>query len=266
MIPANPTIDASLSHRSLRAIHFMVLLSIFGLLSGCAGWMRPPEHDPQALQWVTHWTGRNTEIENFKGLLQVQILAHGQTINGRAAVAGAVPDRLRLEFLSFIGQPLFSVAADGRTITLIDLREGKISRLEQTQKALERIVGMPISVRTLLEVLLGRPPVQEYIAAVRPAESETQCAVELKGRWHETVADILSDGCEHPDVLNVYDREGQWEYTVQWLKWQSIQGYSLPQRVMITSAEGARINFTIDRFWPDTPLPSSTFILEPPGN
>jgi outer membrane biogenesis lipoprotein LolB len=266
MNPNNPAGNRAASGRSNRPIGLVVWLSILMTLYGCAGWIRPAEHDETALLQVNRWVAHNAELEHFKGLLQVRIQVRGQTINGRAAIAGAVPDQLRLEFLSFIGQPLLSVAGDGRTITMIDMQEGTIHRMAQTERSMERIVGMPLSVRHLLEVLLGRPPVPEFGAAIWSQETVPGCAVQLTSRWYDLLADIRSEACEHPDVLNIYDREGKLDYTIHWLQWQVFQGYVLPRRVMITSAEGARIEFTTERFWPDTPLPPSTFVLEPPGH
>jgi outer membrane biogenesis lipoprotein LolB len=262
MIPSIPINDNVGHGRNTRRAVPVLLISVFLFLTGCAGWLRPVAHDETALKWVRQWVGHNDKLTYFKGLLQVQIQARGQNISGRAAVAGAVPDRMRLEFLSFIGQPILSIAGDGRTITLINMQEGKIHQLDQTGGALEKLIGMPLSVEHLLDVLLGRPPVPDYAAAIRLGEGDA-CAVELISRWYVPRADIQSDRCEHPEVMNVYDTDGKLQYTIRWLQWQLVQEYAVPRRVMVTSVDGARIEFTIDRFWPDTPLPPSTFVLEP---
>ena len=240
--------------------NLIILLCVIWVLNGCAGWLRPVEHDATALKRVTRWTDHNATLEHFKALLQVQIRARGQAVNGRAAIAGAIPDRLRLEFLSFIGQPILRIAGDGRTITLINIQEDSVHQMDQTESALEKIIGMPLSVQHLIDVLLGRPPIPDFAAAIR---GQSQCAVQLQSRWYKLLADINSEGCEQPESMILYSAEGQVQLTIRWLQWQTIQGYEIPRKVLITSVDGAHIDFTIERFWPDTPLPPSTFVLEP---
>ncbi|RJQ77346.1 MAG: hypothetical protein C4519_13595 [Desulfobacteraceae bacterium] len=245
-------------------IRLFFLVGVLCLVNGCAGLIRPAQHDQKALAWVTRWTERNASLEQFKGLMQVQIQTRGRTLHGRAAFAGAIPDRLRLDFLNVIGQPLFSLAGNGRNITVMNMQAGQIHILEQTDAALERFTGIHMSIEDFLDVLAGRPPLPEYAAAQVP-EGKRPCAVELKTQWHVLLAELQSDACEHPDVLKVYGREGELQYTIHWLQWQSLQDYAVPRKVLITSGGGARVDLVIQRFWPEpTSLSPSTFILDYP--
>lgn len=264
MNPCNQIREAALRPKAL-AVHagFLLILSMLPALNGCAWLVRPPENDEAALQRISHWAGFNAQLKQFKGLMQVRIQARGNTVSGRAAFAAAVPDRLRLEFLNPIGQPLIRLASDGRTITLISAQDNKIHHFKQNGNALERVAGIPMSIEDFLDVLIGRPPLPKKAAAQIRADSPG-CEVVLKSRWHEVLADIRSATCDRMSLMKVYSRNGRLQYTIRWLEWQSVQGYAIPRSIQITSVEDARVDLIIERFWPAASVPPSTFVLTRP--
>lgn len=240
----------------------LCLLQATATLNGCAWLIKPPESDADARQRLSRWTGQNTELKQFKGLMRVQIQAGGQTLNGRAALAAAVPDRLRVELLNMLGQPISSLAANGNAISLHAINEGQFYHWDQSGTALERFIHVPLGIEALLEILSGRPPLPDHAAAQVPTSAAGGCAVVLKNRWNNIVADLRSDGCDRIQILQVYNNEGALRYEVRWLAWQEIAGYTLPRTVQMISGQGDQITWNVERLWSDVTLPPTIFTLE----
>ncbi len=228
--------------------------------------MAPPQSDPKAAQHLTRWTEHNAGLKRFKGLLRVQIKAEGQTLNGRAALAGIIPDRLRVELLQTLGQPITSLVGDGTTIRVHAVSEGRFYQWDQTGSALERFIHVPVGIDALLEILSGRPPLPAYVAAQMDAKTEDACNIVLKDRWNSVVADLQCDAEGRIRTFRSMDVEGVLQYEVHWDAWQPVAGYNLPRTVRMISGRGDQVTWTLERFWPDVEIPPATFVLEGAGN
>ena len=149
----------------------VVFLGILGfLLSGCAWIVQPPQDDPQARALIEELDGRNPGLQNFKGMSHARFATQGRTLSGRIAWVAALPDRLRLEWLNPTGQPLTSVAADGRTLTVLNHHEQERYILRQSPDVLKDVIHVPIGIEDFLTLLAGRPLIPEYDAAEQRVE------------------------------------------------------------------------------------------------
>jgi outer membrane biogenesis lipoprotein LolB len=239
-----------------------LLLSALVLLQGCAWLMPPPQDDQLARQWVTQWASHNADLEPTKGLMRIEIISGGRITSGRAAWAAAHPDRLRLEWLSALGQPLMSLAGDGKTITLYSSADQTYRRFAQSRTALERLIRIPIGIEDLIDVLAGRPPLPEYAAArLAPGPG---IGVVLESRWHILLAQLQSDGSRRLHSMTAYDPQGGVQYRIDWLQWDTFDEYTIPREVRLTSGTGDQLTLRIDRFYTDTELPPETFVIAPP--
>jgi outer membrane biogenesis lipoprotein LolB len=239
-----------------------LLLSAVVLLQGCAWLMPPPEEDALARQWVAQWATHNADLEPTKGLMRIEIISGGQVTSGRAAWAAEHPDRLRLEWLSALGQPLMSMAGDGQTITLYSSADQTYRRFAQSRTALERLIRMPIGIEDLIDLLAGRPPLPEY-AAARFAPGPG-IGVVLESRWRIRLAELQSDASRRLHSMTSYDPQGGVQYRIDWFRWDTFQGYAIPREVRLTSGTGDQLTLLIDRFYTDTELPPETFVIAPP--
>ncbi|MBI5064198.1 MAG: DUF4292 domain-containing protein [Desulfatitalea sp.] len=249
-----------------RSLYILLFVSVLLILNGCAWLIAAPESDSAARQHLSRWTEHNAGLKQFKGLLRVQIKAEGQTLNGRAALAGIVPDRLRVELLNTLGQPITSLGGDGTTIRVHAVSEGRFYRWDQSGTALERFIHVPLGIAALLEILSGRPPLPAHAAAQMSAETEDACEIVLKDRWNNAVANLQCDGDDRIRMFQAFDIEGILQYEVHWEAWQVVAGYSLPRTVRMTSGRGDQVTWTMERFWPDVEIPPATFVLEGADN
>jgi outer membrane biogenesis lipoprotein LolB len=250
----------------IRFSFILLCLAASLFLNGCAWLIAPPESDPAAEKYLTRWSEHNAALKQFKGLLRVQIKAEGQTLNGRAALAGILPDRLRVELLHSLGQPITSLAGDGATIRVHAVSEGRFYRWDQTDRALERFIHVPLGIGALLAILSGRPPLPVYAAAQMDVKTEDAGGPVLKDRWNNVVASLQGDAEGRIRMFRSLDVEGGLQYEVHWDAWQQVAGYTLPRTVRMTSGRGDQVTWTLERFWPDVEITPATFVLEGPGD
>jgi hypothetical protein len=64
--------------------------------------------------------------------------------------------------------------------------------------------------------------------------------------------------------MTAYDPQGGVQYRIDWLRWDTFQGYTIPREVRLTSGTGDQLTLLIDRFYTDTELPPETFVIAPP--
>lgn len=240
----------------------MVLLCTAVGPAGCARLVRPPLDDAAARQRIIQWSENNQGLSAMKGLMRIQIEARGDRMGGRVAWAAMLPDRLRLEWLNPLGQPLMSLAGDGRTITLYSFVNKQFHQFPQSPRALERLTRIPIGIEDMIDILAGRPPLPDH-AAARTA-LPTGCGVALESRWHWLVAELQSGNCDRLDAMMVYDRNGDVQYHIQWRQWQTVAAHTLPREIRLTSGGGDSVALTMERVWIDAPMPPETFVVAPP--
>ncbi len=228
--------------------------------------MPAPQSDSGARQALDRLMAQNAGLKQFKGLLRVQIMAEGQSLNGRAAVAGVVPDRLRVELLHALGQPITSLAGDGTTIRVHDISQGRYYQWAQTSDALERFIHVPLGIDALLAILSGRPPLTPYMAVQTGVDAGESCDLVLKDRWNNTMARVQCGDNGRIRRFQAFDIEKVLRYEVNWDTWQEIAGYNLPRTVRMRSGRGDQVTWTLERLWPDVQIPPATFVLEGAGN
>jgi hypothetical protein len=222
--------------------------------------VHPPEDQPRARALLNILADANQELSRFKGLGQVHLVMPEFNMAGRLAVAVEMPDKMRIEWLSALGQPLLRLAANGKTIAIFSAQTSKVHRFDQTDRILERIVHIPITVESLLAVLSGRIPNFDYIAAQILQESDTHMVVELKDRWSATLATVEVDlQTRQMTRLTAFNSDCSVRYRINWLQWQHVQGYLLPRNLEIAVDDVHRMKLTMDRFWCNVPLPQGIF-------
>jgi outer membrane biogenesis lipoprotein LolB len=241
----------------------IVLITIIGL-QGCAGILRGPEDDPRVREVVMDLGGQNPELTHFKGLLDIRLEAGGQTMAGRAACAVAAPDRLRIEWLSMLGQPILSLAADGETITLVSYAERQYRRLPQSRSSLQQLIRFPVAVEDLVTLLRGRPLLPAFFAARHQPGAPQSRLIALVDRWSNTLATIAVDDQNQLQRQELFTPQGQPRYQIEWRQWQTVDHVTLPRRVVLSAPSGERLTISQVRFWPEASFESSMFFLDRP--
>jgi len=238
----------------------LFFFAVVFLVGGCARLIQPPEDQPRARALLNIHAQANHDLSRFKGLGHVHLVMPEVNMAGRLAIAAEPPDKMRLEWLSALGQPLLRLAADGKTIAIFSSQTSKVRELKQTDTVLERIVHIPITIESLLSVLAGRMPIYEYSAAQILQENDTHVVVALKDRWSSTLAALEVDlQTRQISRFTAFGSDDSVRYRINWLQWQRVQGYLLPREMEIAINDVHRMKLTIDRYWCNVPLPDEIF-------
>jgi outer membrane biogenesis lipoprotein LolB len=248
-----------------KMFNVMFLMVFIGLFSGCAHLFPPPQEQSQARQILNRLTENNAGLERFKALAHVRMERDGQIVSGRIAVAATVPNKLRIEWLNLMGQPLTSLSGDGEMITVFSRSDNQVHRLRQSSTAMEPLIHIPIGIEDLQKILLGRIPFPAD-AAVQLKESPNEIDILiLKNRWHNIVTTLQVDRQTLLVLaMKAFNGQGDLLYEVRWGQWQNEGEYLVPFKVVFESESRQRLILTVDRFWPDVDVPESIFKLDVP--
>ena len=257
-------------HHPLRLIRIWIagrflcyLLIIFQVLffAGCAHLMPIPEDQADARQLVDRLNHNSDNISQFKGLAQIRLVSNGRVVSGRIAIAAVAPDKMRVEWMNPMGQPVSSLIADGKTIALLSRIDNTHRRLRQSATGLEPLIHMPVGIGDLFDILTGSVPLPvDTFVQIKQALSEPDTLI-VKNRWNRTVADIRVDrtACR-PQSMRFYNGQDELQYQIRWLQWrQDGKGHDLPIRIEFQSDDSQQLNLTMERFWPNAPVPLSLF-------
>jgi outer membrane biogenesis lipoprotein LolB len=239
----------------------LIVISLMWI-SGCSWLVAPPEDNGPAHAMLQRLMEHNSSLQQFKGVLYAQVETQGRPVSGRVAWAAITPNRLRLEWLNPLGQPLTSVAGDGKTLVIVSHVEKKRYILHQTPTVLEDLIHIPMGVEDLVTLLVGRPLVPDFFSAQQMGNSIWD-GIRLQNRWRRTLAELHTDSEGRLVRENMFDSEGILLYHIHWLNWQTIDQYTFPQRFQIIMVSGESIDIRIDRLVPDGNLGPSTFELPP---
>ena len=243
---------------------WLALWLVLAVTGGCSWILEPPSDDPGARRMVERAAAANADLYSLKGLAQVQVDDNRRRIAGRIAVAAVFPDKIRLEWLSSMGQPLTSFAGNGAIITIVSRGDGKFYRFRQSRKALDTVVHIPIGIEELLSVMAGRPPVPPFEAAQPAAAPDGLVQIGLTNRWRRTMANLtIEPQQQRVAAMRAFNDDGEWRYAVKWLEWEACGAYVLPRRIAITAPSGVGLLLTMDRCWTDVEIDPEMFTLAP---
>lgn len=230
--------------------------------SGCAWLIKPPSDDPMARQMLEGLLATNSAMTQYKGLAQVRLAVDKKVHTGTMAVAAVLPDRMRVELLSMVGQPLSSMVANGQTIRIRSHDDNRIYEINQSPSALETVIHIPIGIEQLQRLLIGRPKLPEFAAAQFTRKTEKEVAIEMISRFHNTQAVIvMTADTATIRSLEMHREGGEFRYLVRFLQWQQMGDYCIPKQLAIESGTGDQVTMTMRRFWPDADISADTFEL-----
>jgi outer membrane biogenesis lipoprotein LolB len=246
-------------------MRLILCLALLITLTGCATLWPPPQEDIQARRLIHALQHHNAQLTQYKALANVSIDTNGKALSGRVAMAAIMPDRMRLEWLSTVGQPLTRLAGDGRHITIAVPGEVRIRRMPQRSAALEPLIQIPIGIKELQSLTTGRPMLPQFAAAQVVSQDDQRVVIALKDRWHRMLARLEVEPNRNRLIrMESLDQNEAPVYAIDWKKWKPVGPYDIPERVELTTPSGQRLKLSMARFWPNADVPSSLFQLTLP--
>lgn len=147
----------------------MLLLGLALTVAGCSGVPKQPlpgaevsapEAHGQAL--LAMWLEQSKALHSLQGLAKVRVKTDQGSLSGTQVVIVAKPAQLRAETLSPFGNPLLSLASDGRQLTVLVPGDNLFFSGEATAENLTRFTRMPLPPTALVDILLWQPPLVAF--------------------------------------------------------------------------------------------------------
>ncbi len=249
-------------------IGVLVALGLALALTACAGGKAPPVVPgmPDGDKIIENIRQEFELLGDFKGISRYSRVQNGPVQSGRAAFVASPSDKLRVEILSPFGQPIVSLASNGKHIFLYDRSKDRLRSGVPSRNMIERALGAPLSVKELVYILAGFPPVaSHHHTEVQPwrlakGTPEQGYVVILKSRFGNLKEKIWvgRDG-KTVKKAALYDGDGAPLYTVI-----ASPGLKGTQMVILGEKE---LSITLDpqRFWKNEVVEKSRFTIKRPN-
>ncbi len=250
---------------------FLLILWAIALpmLFGCEAMMgrgvRPADLAPEVREVLSLVDNQNSGLKTFKGAGKVSLRSGGILQTARAAWIGARPDRFRFGILDISGRPATGMAADGEFIYAVSHAQERFYKARVSDPDLNRIIEIPVKIRSVIQLLTGGAPVRNFRTAEFPAdETEERKILILKDGRDRLVEKIwFSRDPFKVHAVEVYDPGKEMIYRAELADYQAAESYLLPFRVTVFDAENW-FQLEIDRYWLNPPTPAAAFVLTDP--
>jgi hypothetical protein len=179
-------------------------------------------------------------------------------------IVAQTPDRVRIEALSFFGQPVAVLTTDGVLFQLADLQHGTFTEGPASATSVSRLLPLELPPGELVSLLLGLPPLLEDAAPVDLALDERERAYVL------TLSDRAARqrlGFEpatlRPTFVELPARDGLSGYRAEFDRHEPPA--DLPTRVVLRSEDGrVKVELSWRQREVNPELDPATFTQQPP--
>jgi len=254
--------------RSLRiliicAASILILLGI----SACARFL-PVDlpSDAAADRLVAQWKQTNLDLQRFKCVGKVVLKGPGQPPRSmRAALAGQVDSHLRIDLFAPFGGTTGTFASDGRNLFLVMYPSREYYKSRFGRGSLRRLLQIEITVDDLLELMVGRIPIDEnQLARLVPGQGDSPDLLELidSGGWIRQR--ITLDESMQPLKSEWFDRRQKRTHVLDLVGFQFVNGFRLPERIELAGKEGVRVTVALERYDPNAELNERLFAPDNP--
>jgi len=245
----------------------IILLTAAWLTSACARFYPPDsQRDLAAEQLVAGLRSTNADLTRFKCVGKIILSGSKQPAQSfRAAIAGQMFDRLRIDMFAPFGGSAGTVSSDGKHLFLVMHPSREYYKRRFGSGSLEQMIKIDLSVGDLLELLVGRIPMDaEFSARLASDEKKGQPDLLLVDRWGRTRQRVTLNDSMHPVASVWFDGHQNRIYTLTVTGTQTIGGFVLPMRIDLSGASGERVTVNLDRYEVDARFDESLFIPAPP--
>ena len=209
---------------------------------------------------------KNNELKTFKGAGKITFWVKGKKgLISDVAWVGSEPDKIRIAMRSLSGQPVVSLACDGRWLYFVLHTDQRFYKKPSKNSTLKKFISIPIKSGDIVSILAGRIPVVKHDSAmIKKNSSKNGYVLVLKKGWANVVEKIyLDETGTSVRKLEMFDLNGLLLYRAEFIGMQDINGYLVPSELFVSGANGDSFRLDINRYWADVSVSPSTFVLTP---
>ena len=248
---------------------FLVLSLAIPTLVGCAGLIheRPSSTaDFETRSLLTSLANRNSTLQSFKGIGKASVSRNGTDYFARLAWAGSMPGKLRVELFGAPGHPKTGFASDGKWLYYFDPRDTQlpVKKISAIDPNLERFISIPITSSEIVTLLSGRiPEYAHHSLDLQNRKLGEGYVLTLKKRWWRGSQKIYLDPTKKTIQKIQIFKENALVYQAEFQKMQTVHGYQVPSRLVISNDNGIFFKLDIDRYWANVSVSPEMFRLKP---
>lgn len=244
----------------------LLWIPMIWMTTACTHFILPDrQRDLAAEQIVTGIRQTNADLVQFKCVGRITFSGPQQPMQSyRSAIAGQLKDHLRIDMLAPFGGAAGTVASDGEHLFLVRHASHEYYKKRFGDGSLQRVIKMNLTVGDLLEVLVGRIPLDSELSPrVNPADDEDCFSVRLVDRWGQTRQRITLNAAGRPLQSEWFDDRQQPEFSLVVSGQQVIDGFILPMRVDLFAPSGQKVSVILERYEANAHLDQSLFVPPP---
>jgi outer membrane biogenesis lipoprotein LolB len=258
----------SLSHKTEIVILFFAASFFLSACSNLTGGMSKTPIDPRsagAIDLLSLAKNKNSKLKTFKGIGRVRLWDKGNFQVSRVAWVGWNPKRIRMEVLGVSGHPLVSLASDGDWVYFYIHTQQRFYK-KRANTTFQNFLSLPLGSIDMIALLSGRVPIADHQSVVLKRDPvSNRYTLVLKKRWRGLVEKIYFDKKkENVTQVERFDSTGDLVYRVKFERLQTIAGYIVPVKLVISTAVGVIFELDIEKYWVGVPVSLPMFVLEPP--
>ncbi|QTA92186.1 DUF4292 [Desulfonema magnum] len=216
----------------------------------------------EAQHLLTSLKNKNHTLNSFKGIGKIKIWDKDKFQIARVAWLGAAPGKLRIEALNVSGQPVASIAGDGKWFYYRN--HDDFYKKQASDPSLKKIVSVPVRSSDIFSMLAGRVPIQEHHLALI-VKHESEYVLELQSKWGNIIEKIYFDTSKTiVSKIEMFDAFGSLTYRAAFGRIRTIGDYQIPFTLELSDDDDdAGFQLHISNYWTGVPVPPSKFILTP---
>ena len=185
----------------------------------------------------------------------------------RAAMAGQLSDRLRIDMFAPFGGSAGSVSSDGKNLYLVMHPSREYYKKRFGSGNLRRMIQIDITVADLLEMMVGRIPMDAGLSArLMTDEIEARNHLAFVDQWGRTRQRITVDDGMQQMQSEWFEGSDQAAYTLVLSGRLAVDGFVLPERIELSGANGERVLVVLDRYEANVRFDENLFVLTPPSS
>lgn len=247
--------------------YFIVfLIALVCMLTACSR-IAPyqTERDMAADRIVAEMKQINTGLERFKCVGKMNLTGTEWPLQSfRIAMAGKLTTQLRIDMLAPFGGSNGTFSSDGSHLFLVrhDSREYHKKRFGKGN--LRRLLNIDINVGDLLELLVGRIPVDgDLFPRMDPGGDANQFIVNFHENSGKIRQRVIIDGAMKPVRSEWFDGNQRLTHALALSGHRNIDGFVLPTRIDLSAVSGGRLKVALDRYEPNAVINVNLFTPTP---
>ncbi len=244
----------------------IVILTAAWLPVACSHLSLPEvQPDPVAERIVATLKQTNADLTRFKGVGRVTFSGKDRpVVSFRAAMAGKLPTRLRIDMIAPYGGAGGTVSADGRYLFLVRHASGEYHKKRLGDGSLQHVLDMDVSVDDLLELLVGRIPMDDACQPrMASGAGDKVIQIDLRDRRGRICQRIFTDATWQPVRSEWFGDNQRLMHTVSFGGRQTVDGYTLPMQMVLSRPSGERLEVTLARYVPNASISDAAFTPDP---